>query len=1670
MKSPWLTRAFLAVLAWCVWDLPAAASAEPAARRFKAGAAKTDITPPAFPVIVNGMFEERSATQAHDPLHSRALVLDDGTIRIAFVVVDTCMMARDLIEEAKAAIATQSGIPRERVMVSATHTHSAPAAMGCLGSRADPAYAKFLPGKIAESVAQAAANLRPARVGWGSVEAWEHTFCRRWIRRPDRLIQDPFGAANVRAHMHPGHESPDAIAPSGPVDPELAILSVQDAEGKPLALLANYSMHYYESPLLSADYFGVFARETAKLLGSSEDQFVGMMSQGTSGDQMWMDYGSPRTQIGMEAYGRELAELAAGVCRSIQHHDWVPLGMTERRLTLDFRTPDATRLQWAKDLSAKIGDRLPRGLTEIYALEALHLHARPTAELVLQAIRIGDLAIATFPNEVYALTGLKTKRQSPFGLTLNIELANGSEGYIPPPEQHRLGGYTTWPARTAGLETNAEPKIVANLLEQLEELAARPRKPLVPTHGSYARAVLADRPATYLRLEEMGEGPAQDATGTADASFLGNLAFYLPGPGGGGFSAGSINRAVHLAGGGIESRVPHAGPDYTLEFWFWNGLPADARAVAGRIVSMGREGDQLWIGGGTSFPGRLVFANSTGGSALLAGRTDLPLKTWHHLALVRRGSKVSIHLNGQLEIQGELPRSDNSAPSTWRVGIGADMNDGLEGKVDEIAFYPRALSAAQLNHHLASARLSAPASPQNPGEASGPPPSPLSPAQSLDYLRVDPDFSIQLAASEPLVASPVAIDWGMDGKLWVVEMPDYPYGMDGKMKSGGRIKFLEDLDGDGLYDRSTLFMEGVNFPNGIITWRNGVIITAAPDIFYAEDTDGDGRADRKEVLYTGFNEGNLQLRVNGLRWGLDNWLHCANGWSGGEPRSTLTGAKINLNGQDLRIRPDQGLVEAESGQSEFGRNPDDWGNWHGCDNSHPLFQFMVEQRYLRRNPHLPSAETRRQLIPQSNPKVYPRSLGQKRYHSFEHASHYTSACSSDFYRDDWLFSRDAAPQVFVCEPVHNLVQRLSQRGPKSQTSLEVELTPGGHDFLTSEDPWFRPVMARMGPDGALWVVDMYRHMIEHPDWLPPEGREELRPFYRLGENRGRIYRIVPAAKSGLPARDSLPRMDKLSPVELAGHLDSPNGWVRDKAHQALLWKADPAAQPALENMAANGETPLGRLHALCVLDGLGKLSEALCLHALSDRHPEIRRHAIRLSETFANQAESILDRLAALADDPDPALRLQLACTLGDWSNPRAGLALAKIATASDVGPWINLAVQSSSLPHLAPLAAALASGLDRDIHEPILLRLALAGKDRDALAAILSPLATPSDPSVVLTTLKRFLDTSRSLQSNPEGWPKAASDPLSPLLAALPQRLADARTAAANAAASPSIRLKAIALLGVESSKLESDLQLLDALAHQPGPPELRTAAAKALLATAHSGVPALLLRQWPTHLPVFRAVVLDGLLAREPWVSELLDGVERGLVSHAELGAFRVERLLRHRSDDLRARASKLLGGGRAGRRAEVLQAFASVPSLKGDPLKGAAHFDRLCSTCHLAHGLGREVGPNLVTVRDQAADKLLAAVLDPSGEVEPRFLAYSCETAAGEEFYGVIASEAGDAVEMKFPDGQSKSIPRSEIVRLQSSQISLMPEGLEAGLTPQDMADLLAFVKYGPPKALP
>ncbi len=1823
----------------------------------RAGAAAVDITPREFPVIVNGGFLEKQATKVFDPLHARAIVLDDGTTRLAICVVDTCMMTRELIDSAKEIAQRETGIATDRMLISATHTHTAPSAMAGLGTRLDPAYAKFLPGKIAEAIASAAKHLAPARIGWAVAPAWSFTNCRRWIRRPDKMITDPFGVVSARANMHPGYLNPDAIGPSGPIDPDLSLLSVQTRDGKPLALLANFSMHYFGAGPVSADYFGKFASGIGAHIGAGE-AFVGIMSQGTSGDSHWMDYSQAKREITSDEYADGLMQIAAEAFRKIEHRDSAPLAMAETMLTLRRRVADAARLEWARKIVEPMGDRVATNQVEVYAREQLYIAAEPERELKLQALRIGGLGITAIPDEVYAITGLKLKAQSPLHTTMNIELANGSEGYIPPPEQHALGGYTTWAARTAGLETQAEPRIVETVLGLLEKVSGEKRRALVDEHGPYAQAVLAAKPLAYWRMNEFVPPTALDASGNGNEATYDwerGVAFHLLGVGNGmgassqasltstAFSGPKqLNRSPHFAGGSMKAELKKLGADYTVSFWMWNGLDPKARETTG--IAFARGGERLGITGTSAEPGRIFFADT----ATLAGKTALMWKDWHHVALVREGRKVAVYLDGKPEITGEAsgvasgaelifgdtlegkldeaavfnrvltaaeiaaqyqlsgpppraiipPSADSAKPaarvdmsepkfsaayktalaalkpitgmkapagafsvSFWfrndlanaeravtaylvsrgptgdkqapgdHLGIGGSYRSGYEGRLmfyngnaraqtllgssviapgswnhvvfvrdgiraaaylngksefsgeadviapdarelflgtrsdqfaplqgglTQFALFDRALNAEEVARVFKSVEVPAAAAVADKIAPSTPP---LAPSESLRKIHVPAGFKVELAAAEPLLLDPVAFDWDERGRLWVVEMADYPLGMDNQGKPGGRVRVLEDSDGDGRYDKSKLFADGLNFPNGLLTWRDGVIVTAAPNIVLLRDTNGDGKADEQQVLVSGLQEGNQQLRANGLRWGLDNWVYVAAGGHHGKYgvdtklRSVRTGEDVLVGSRDFRFRPDTGALEAQSGPTQFGRNRDNWGRWFGSQNSNPLWHYVLPDHYLRRNPHVGAAETRVQLLTPANPPVFPASALEKRFHSFEQSGHFTSGCSGMIVRDTQLF---AANEIhgFVCEPFHNLVQhsRLMDNGVTFTANRATG--EGPFDFFASEDRWCRPVMVREGPDGALWIADMYRYMIEHPQFLPPVGKDELLPHYREGEDRGRLYRV---SRDGAPAFRVL-RFDKMSTAEVVAALDSSNGWQRDKAQQVLLWRADKTAVAPLHELAKSSTNPLARLHALCTLDGLRELTPAEIARALNDQQPGVRENALRLAETrFTPEVLAAAVRLAA---DPDAKVRLQLAFSIGASPDPAAGETLATLLTAHAADPMMVTAVMSSATPHLRALAP-IAGGLT----EP-LLSTALGMNDREALRQLLSPTLTPAQTRYTpeqLASFAQLLDLlarhGSSIESLRGG---AARDALSELLGKSDAAIAQARSTANDGGIAAPERIAAASLLGrVQSSRPEA-IELLSAWLEARHPASVQTAALRSLGELGAPEIPAVLARTWPTFSPSAREATLGVWLSREAWAFDLVQRIERAELPVSAMDTILRARLLKHDSARIRQRAKKLFSTGMTAARSKIVDAYGPALSLKGDPSKGREVYLRTCAICHKRGSEGKDIGPDLASVIEHPPEKLLASILDPNADIQPGFNAYTCTLKSGEQIYGLVAGETANSVTMKLADASQKTVLREQIAALQSQNLSLMPEGLEAAITKDDMADLIAFLR--------
>ena len=447
---------------------------------FRAGAAVIDATPRDFPVSMLGSFRDRPATSAHDPLNVRAIVLDDGRTRIAIVVCDNCAIPRELLREAKRLASQRTQIPSERMLIAATHTHSAPAVVAISDIPVDSRYTKLLAAKIAEAVAEAASRLQPARAGWAVVPVPEEVFNRRWFLKEGVIKPNPFGHVD-QVRMNPSAGSPDLVRPAGPTDPDVSVLSFQTTAGKPLALLANYSLHYVggvPSGQVSADYFGQFARQIQERLapGTGPKQFVAVLSNGTSGDINNINFPQPRPRS--EPFSRirtvaaRVADAAEQAYLETEHHQHVTLAMAEREIALAVRKPTAEELERAREIVAKPDDEgLPR-LARYYAQSSLRLSEYPdTVTIKLQALRIGRLGIVAIPCEVFAEIGLEIKRRSPLQPAFTIELANGYNGYLPTPKQHALGGYETWRATSSYLETDASSKIVSTVLELLAEVS-----------------------------------------------------------------------------------------------------------------------------------------------------------------------------------------------------------------------------------------------------------------------------------------------------------------------------------------------------------------------------------------------------------------------------------------------------------------------------------------------------------------------------------------------------------------------------------------------------------------------------------------------------------------------------------------------------------------------------------------------------------------------------------------------------------------------------------------------------------------------------------------------------------------------------------------------------------------------------------------------------------------------------------------------------------------------------------------------------------------------------------------------------------------------------------------------------------------------------------------------
>ncbi len=888
----------------------------------------------------------------------------------------------------------------------------------------------------------------------------------------------------------------------------------------------------------------------------------------------------------------------------------------------------------------------------------------------------------------------------------------------------------------------------------------------------------------------------------------------------------------------------------------------------------------------------------------------------------------------------------------------------------------------------------------------------LSPAEAQKAWRVPEGLEISIVASEPEVMDPVAMAFDESGRLWVAEMADYPLG-----PPGGRIKRLEDTDGDGRYDRSVLVAKDVATPTGVLPFRGGVLVTAAPDILFIADG-------VRETVFSGFSEGNQQHRVNTLVWTLDNWIQGTNGDSGGNVL-LRDGRRMSISGRDFRFRPDYSGFEAAAGHGQFGNAFDDWGRRFICDNSNHLRHPVLPLGYLGRNPSLavPAVEEGISDHGGSCP-LFPASKLAERPNDHFAAGRITSACALTIYRGDALPA--LAGHAFVCEPVHNLVHRdvLSPRGASFAGSRADKET----EFLASTDNWCRPVNLCTGPDGALYVVDMYRAVIEHPQWIPLEMQKRV--DLRAGADKGRIWRLAPKGHPTSKVR-----------APAVADLAHPNAWWRTTAQRLILEKQDKTAVDALRALA-KGASPLGRLHALWTLDGLGALGADEVRAALKDPEAGIREHALRLAEPRCPEG------IAALAADPDPRVRFQCALSAGPDLET-----LTAILARDAADKWTRLAALSSA----KGLCAKILARLPKDFFEkPGAVELVRQMADT---------VGASRDEAQILEWLRAIAG------EKPERWRLAG-------LAALPVRRAglklDDLLAKAGVAKVVEGWSAALTETALDRAKDVADrVGAISLLAQLPGvskldillqpaePAEVQAAAVRAL-----GGEEALrLLDGWPRYTAPVRRELLAQCLGRPKGAEAILERLEKGQIRAVELEAGHRDALLKNPSGTLRQRAKEALKAKNADEIEATLAAlYAKIEKLEPDVTRGEKVYRTSCAVCHRLHGQGFDVGPNLGSVAGREKRALLTDMLDPNRAMAPQFQVYLVKTTSGETLTGIVASETPSGLTLRRANGEESSVLRRDIAEIKAWPASLMPEGLENSLSPQDFSDLLEFLRRG------
>jgi len=1003
-------------------------------------------------------------------------------------------------------------------------------------------------------------------------------------------------------------------------------------------------------------------------------------------------------------------------------------------------------------------------------------------------------------------------------------------------------------------------------------------------------------------------------------------------------------------------------------------------------------------------------------------------------------------------------------------------------------------------------------------------PQPMTPQASAAKMRLPNGFAIELVASEPLIEQPSCIVFDESGRLFVCELHGYNVEghidvtqlnktgvLDRKVRrirwelQGGRIaeeaakrqygvvKMLTDTNGDGVMDKANVWAERLPPCYGVVPARGGIIVVCAPDIVFLADRNGDGKPEVRETLFTGFRTQVLERGVNNPRWGLDNWIYVGAGGNGGTIHGPHLAKPVELPHSDFRIKADGSAIEPVNGRvGTFGLTMNDVGDRFPSTGGRPAtYALPMPYRYLARNPYVATPETNHSAATYNRgyriSKPHPWRVKRQQdpqwvkfYGVTETNSNFFSGgCSNEFYGDT-LFPKQYRGNIFYCEPSLNMVHRCIVTREGAGYKGERAASEQRSEFLASTDQWFRPMNLRVGPEGALYIVDMYREIIEDYSAIP----RFLQQQYGLnkGSDHGRIWRLAPKAS---PVRH-IDDFSKLSAIELARALGDSNAWQRLTAQRLLVERNASSAADTISKQLRAEATPQASIHALYTLDGLGKLRSSDVDHALDHEHYGVRMHALRLVERWLDTDDALLAKVLAMTGDADPSVRLQLAMTLGESGNTKAVEALLTLARQHGSKRWMAAAILSSSYDHSGKLLLGLlqqteASKKGRTLLQPLASTVA-GRRDISAMSQTLTIIAG-LDEAVGRACLAGFVDGvthgNAPMPESADGWAcvsrllRSDSRPVRELATKLAARLplADSEqlktifaTAAKKALSNEGAldqRRQAIQVLANASYDTLRPAAIKLLVAKQP--PTLQHAAITSLGASSDKRVGAALLANWPSFTPRGRDAVLKAIFARANRLPALLDAIENGVVRRGEINAIGREQLTANRDQHIASRAHKLFANPTANADLQKrIDRYQKALSGERNVERGKQVFVKHCLACHKLNDEGYDVGPRLGTITNKPDETILLDVLDPSGRIEPEYRSYLVATEDGRTFTGILASESPTSVTLRKEKGTSESILRKDIDFIKASDVSLMPSNVHEQINPQDAANLIGFLR--------